>query len=56
MKDSCDTWLDAFFAAFYARRPVSATFIGAHAHDAALPDYSGGGVAEACREYRRRLG
>ncbi len=55
MKDPCDTWLDAFFAAFYARRPVSATFVGVHAHDASLPDYSEDAVADTCREMERLL-
>jgi hypothetical protein len=32
--------LDAFFASFYARRPVTATFTGIHDHDHALPDFS----------------
>lgn len=38
------SWLDSFFATFYRRRPVDATFIGVHAHDHRLPDY---GPAEA---------
>lgn len=33
-------WLDRFFAGYYADRPVSATFIGVHAHDDRLPDCS----------------
>ncbi len=38
-------WLDDFFAAYYRRRPVSATFIGVHDYDHELPDYSPEGVA-----------
>ena len=30
--------LDAFFAAYYRRCPVSATFIGVHDYDDRLPD------------------
>ena len=33
-------WLDDFFAAYYRRRPVNATFIGVHDYDALLPDFS----------------
>ena len=43
-------WLDAFFAAYYRRRPVNATFIGVHDYDDALPDYSPNGVAETVTE------
>jgi len=32
--------LDAFFASYYGRHPVSATFAGIHDHDDRLPDYS----------------
>lgn len=32
--------LDAFFDSFYRQRPVTATFTGIHAYDAALPDFS----------------
>ena len=39
--------LDAFFDWYYRTYPVNATFIGAHAHDARLPDYSDNGVAHA---------
>ncbi len=39
-------WLDDFFAAFYRRRPVNATFIGIHDYDHLLPDFS----ENACRE------
>jgi uncharacterized protein (DUF885 family) len=42
--------LDEFFASYYRHRPVSATFIGVHAHDDRLPDYSARGVADAMAE------
>src|SRR4051812_41267376 len=32
-------WLDDFFAAYYRRRPVNATFIGVHDYDDRLPDF-----------------
>jgi len=41
-------WLDRFFEHYFSRRPVSATFIGAHEYDGELPDYSASGIA-ACR-------
>jgi hypothetical protein len=43
-------WLDDFFAAYYRRRPVNATFIGVHDHDDRLPDYSEAGIAEMLAE------
>ncbi len=43
-------WLDDFFAGYYRRNPVSATFIGVHMYDHALPDYSPAGVAAAAAE------
>jgi hypothetical protein len=54
-----DGWLDDFFADYYARRPVNATFIGVHEHDHALPDLSSNGMsdlARAARDLRDRLG
>jgi len=39
-------WLDAFFDAYFRRRPVNATFIGMHAYDEALPDLSERGRAD----------
>lgn len=48
-------WLDAFFAAYYRHRPVSATFIGVHEHDQRLPDYSESGVAAQLAETRALL-
>jgi len=35
-----DDWLDDFFASYYRRRPVCATFVGVHDHDDELPAYS----------------
>lgn len=43
-------WLDDFFAAYYRRRPVNATFIGVHDYDRALPDLSPDGVAATVAE------
>jgi uncharacterized protein (DUF885 family) len=40
-------WLDDFFASYYQHRPVNATFIGVHAHDERLPDYSEHGLGDA---------
>ncbi len=49
---AADTWLDAFFAHYYTRRPVNATFIGIHDYDADLPDCSPSGLATTAREMR----
>ncbi|MGI8690895.1 MAG: DUF885 domain-containing protein [Thermomicrobiales bacterium] len=49
-------WLDDFFAAYYRRRPVNATFIGVHDHDDILPDFSAAGVAETMAEMTALLG
>jgi uncharacterized protein (DUF885 family) len=43
-------WLDAFFEAYYRRRPVNATFVGVHAHDDRLPDLSEAGFAGLASE------
>src|SRR4051794_37235003 len=40
-------WLDDFFASYYQHRPVNATFIGIHAHDHRLPNYSEHGLGDA---------
>ena len=42
--------LDAFFASYFRRHPVSATFAGVHEHDDRLPDYSERGVEDAIGE------
>jgi hypothetical protein len=39
-------WLDDFFASYYSRRPVNATFIGVHSYDERLPDYSERGAGD----------
>lgn len=39
-------WLDDFFAEYYRRRPVNATFIGEHDHDHRLPDFSENGAGD----------
>ena len=44
--------LDRFFASFYARRPVTATFTGIHDHDSLLPDWSLEGLRGAADEMR----
>ena len=49
-------WLDDFFAAYYRRRPVNATFIGVHDYDAVVPDFSARGVAETTAEMTALLG
>lgn len=49
-------WLDDFFAVYYRRRPVNATFIGVHDYDAVLPDFSARGVAETTAEMTALLG
>jgi Bacterial protein of unknown function (DUF885) len=48
--DAAGAWLDDFFAHYYARRPVNATFIGIHDHDDDLPDCSPSGLAATARE------
>ena len=53
-----EAWLDAFFASYFRRRPVNASFIGMHAHDECLPDLSESGVADTladAEELLRRL-
>lgn len=42
-----DAWLDSFFEAYYRTNPVNATFIGMHAYDDRLPDFSDAGRGEA---------
>jgi uncharacterized protein (DUF885 family) len=39
--------MDAFFASYYRRRPVNATFIGVHDFDDSLPDLSESGAGDA---------
>jgi uncharacterized protein (DUF885 family) len=43
-------WLSEFFAAYYRRRPVNATFIGVHQYDDLLPDYSERGAGDMLAE------
>ena len=45
-----NAWLDDFFSAYYRRRPVNATFIGKHAYDHLLPDYSESGAGDTLAE------
>lgn len=49
------TWLDNFFAVYYKRRPVNATFIGMHAYDYALPDFSEQGAGDTLAEMEAQL-
>ena len=45
--------LDEFFAHYYRRRPVTATFTGVHDYDSELPDWSSEGLATLDAEMRR---
>jgi len=45
-----NAWLDAFFDAYYRRRPVNATFTGVHQFDDRWPDYSLRGADETVAE------
>jgi uncharacterized protein (DUF885 family) len=49
------TWLDEFFAAYYRRRPVNATFIGIHQYDHLLPDFSESGAGDTLAEMEALL-
>jgi hypothetical protein len=42
-----DAWMDDFFTSYHRHRPVNATFIGEHDHDARLPDFSEHGIGDA---------
>lgn len=48
-------WLDDFFAAYYCRRPVNATFIGVHDYDDRLPDFSEHGAGDTLAEMETLL-
>jgi uncharacterized protein (DUF885 family) len=50
-----NAWLEDFFAAYYRRRPVNATFIGEHAYDHALPDFTEQGVGDTLGEMETLL-
>jgi hypothetical protein len=50
VSDAFDDWLEDFLESYFRRRPVCATFVGAHEHDHRLPDVSDEGVAEAVAE------
>jgi Bacterial protein of unknown function (DUF885) len=53
-----DDWLDEFFAAYYRRRPVNATFIGVHDFDDQLPDLSARGqqaLADEAKDLLARM-
>lgn len=51
-RDRMSQSLDEFFAHYYRRRPVTATFTGTHPYDAALPDWSPDGLAGLDAEMR----
>ncbi len=55
MISDADQWLDRFFAAYYRRRPVDATFIGVHDYDDLLPDHSPAGSAALVAEMEAML-
>jgi hypothetical protein len=48
-------WLDDFFAAYYRRHPVNATFIGIHDYDDRLPDLSIHGMEDTMTEIEGML-
>jgi hypothetical protein len=48
-------WFESFWGAYYARRPVDATFIGRHDHDHDLPDLGEDGVGGTLAEMRQLL-
>lgn len=48
-------WLDRFFASYYRRNPVNATFIGVHDYDDQLPDCSESGLGDALAGNQRLL-
>jgi hypothetical protein len=48
--------LDRFFAHYYRRRPVTATFTGVHTFDALLPDWSPDGLSALDAEMRDLIG
>jgi hypothetical protein len=50
-----ERWLDRFFAAFHAREPVAATFIGVHDLDHRLPDFSENGAGDTVAAMRALL-
>ena len=50
-----NAWLDEFFAAYYSRHPVNATFIGVHDYDDRLPDLSEHGAGDTLAEMETLL-
>ena len=50
-----DAWLEDFFVSYYYYRPVNATFIGEHAHDYRLPDFSENGAGDRLADMGRLL-
>lgn len=52
---AAEAWLERFWRAFFARRPVDATFVGRHEHDRRLPDLGRDGAGETLSETRGLL-
>ena len=50
-----DAWVERALRAWFRHRPVDATFVGLHDHDARLPDLSPAGVEKAADELRALL-
>lgn len=50
-----NAWLDDFFTSYYRDRPVNATFIGEHAYDHLLPDFSENGAGDTLAEMEELL-
>ena len=48
-------WLNQFFESYYRYRPVNATFVGVHAYDDRLPDYSEQGMAAVLGDAQAQL-
>jgi hypothetical protein len=49
-------WLDDFFASYFRRRPVNATFSGMHEYDHLLPDLSESGMGAVLADAETLLG
>ncbi|MGD8322367.1 MAG: DUF885 family protein, partial [Gemmatimonadota bacterium] len=54
-QQSFDAWMDAFFASYYMRRPVNATFVGVHEYDHRLPDLSENGAGDTLADMETLL-
>jgi uncharacterized protein (DUF885 family) len=56
MRGPYEAWTGDFFASYYGRRPVNATFIGMHEHDGRLPDFSEEGLGDTVADMEDLLG